>query len=68
MAANIASSDLPARLQHLLEKRHQHAEALARIDQALQQVNQALGALGGTDGGGATDNPPRPSRPRRPSR
>ena len=53
MPANIASGDLPARLQHLLEERHRHAEALARIDLALQQVNQALGALGGADGGGA---------------
>jgi hypothetical protein len=37
--------------------------ALARIDQALQQVNQALGTLGGANGGGAKPvRPPAPSK------
>lgn len=44
--------DLAQRLQQLLGEREQHADTLARIDAALDQIRSALQAVGGLNGKG----------------
>ena len=43
MAKNLSGGDLAQRIQHLLETRQQHADALAQIEATLDQIGAALG-------------------------
>jgi hypothetical protein len=44
LAANHISTDLPTRIQNLLEERQTHMAAIAHIDEVLASVGSALGA------------------------
>lgn len=58
MAKSNSLTTLPARIQHLLEERQRHADAIAAIDHALAGVGAALGTATGIGGKRKPGRPP----------